>query len=203
MVLAACPQAYRAVLYFALLGSPMALAEHTSTYMDRPSFERVFAEYAPRVRAYFLRHGLHSSLADEVAQEVMISVWSNAERFDPEKGAMSTWVFAIARNRLIDSVRRLRRPEPDPDDPCWVGDRQSQEPSPERAVVEHARARELRGALERLPQEQRKVLEALYFDGQSMSELAASTGIPLGTIKTRARLALRALRQTVGAEGDE
>ncbi|HEX4340324.1 MAG TPA: sigma-70 family RNA polymerase sigma factor [Polyangiaceae bacterium] len=166
--------------------------------MKRPSFETIFAEYAPRVRAYFLRHGLNRSLADEVAQEVMISVWNNSDRFDPEKGAMSTWVFAIARNRLIDSVRRTRRPEPDPDDPCWIGDRQSQEPTPERATVELSRARKLRTALERLPLEQRKVLEALYFDGQSMSELAESSGTPLGTVKTRARLALKALRNHVG-----
>jgi RNA polymerase sigma-70 factor (ECF subfamily) len=197
------PLAYRGAPYFMPPGYLMALVEPTSTYMERPSFEQIFAEYAPRVRAYFLRHGLSRSLADEVSQEVMLSVWSNAERFDPEKGGMSTWVFAIARNRLIDSVRRMRRPEPDPDDPCWVGDRESQEPSPERAVVEHARARELRDALERLPLEQRRVLEALYFDGQSMSEFATNSGIPLGTIKTRARLALRALRRTVGAEGDQ
>lgn len=176
----------------------LALSRRTQTYMERPSFESIFVEYAPRVRAYFLRHGLNRSLADEVAQEVMISVWNNSERFDPEKGAMSTWVFAIARNRLIDSVRRSRRPEPDPDDPCWVGDRQSQEPTPERAAVEISRARTLRSALEQLPSEQRRVLEALYFDGQSMSELSASAGIPLGTVKTRARLALRALRQHIG-----
>jgi RNA polymerase sigma-70 factor (ECF subfamily) len=175
-----------------------AVSGNTPTYMKRPSFEAIFVEYAPRVRAYFLRHGLNRSLADEVAQEVMISVWNNSDRFDPEKGAMSTWVFAIARNRLIDSVRRTRRPEPDPDDPCWVGDRQSQEPTPERATVELSRARKLRTALERLPLEQRNVLEALYFDGQSMSELAESSGTPLGTVKTRARLALKALRNHVG-----
>jgi len=166
--------------------------------MERPSFESIFVEYAPRVRAYFLRHGLNRSLADEIAQEVMLSVWNHSDRFDPDKGAMSTWVFAIARNRLIDSVRKTRRPEPDPDDPCWVGDRQSQEPTPERAAVELSRARTLRNALARLPAEQRRVLEALYFDGQSMSELSAAAGIPLGTVKTRARLALRALREHIG-----
>jgi DNA-directed RNA polymerase specialized sigma24 family protein len=66
-------------------GYPIAQVEPTST-PERPSFERIFAEYAPRVRAYFLRHGLSPSLADEVSQEVMLSVWSNTERFDPEKG---------------------------------------------------------------------------------------------------------------------
>jgi len=171
--------------------------------MERPSFERIFAEYAPRVRAYFLKHGLNRSLADEVVQEVMLSVWNNEDRFDPEKGGLSTWVFTIARNRLIDSVRRQRRPEPDPDDPCWVGDRESQVPSPERATVELARARSLRSALEHLPAEQRRVLEGLYFEGMSMSELSSATGIPLGTIKTRARLALKALRQHMGDGGGE
>jgi RNA polymerase sigma-70 factor (ECF subfamily) len=185
-----------------VMGWWLAPRRRTSTYMERPSFESIFVEYAPRVRAYFLRHGLNRSVADEVAQEVMISVWNNSDRFDPERGAMSTWVFAIARNRLIDSVRKTRRPEPDPDDPCWVGDRQSQEPTPERATVELSRARILRSALVRLPAEQQRVLEALYFDGQSMSELALASGTPLGTVKTRARLALRALRQHLG-EGDE
>jgi RNA polymerase sigma-70 factor (ECF subfamily) len=108
---------------------------------------------------------------------------------------MSTWIFTIARNRLIDSVRRQKRPEPDPDDPCWVGDRQSDSPNPESATYALVRARGLRSALAELPAEQRRVLEGLYFDGLSMSELAEATGIPLGTIKTRARLALRALRQ--------
>jgi RNA polymerase sigma-70 factor (ECF subfamily) len=176
----------------------LSWALRCETFMERPSFESIFLEYAPRVRAYFIRHGLNRSVADEVVQEVMLSVWNHADRFDPDKGAMSTWVFAIARNRLIDSVRRTRRPEPDPDDPCWVGDRQSQEPTPERATVELSRARALRSALERLPAEQRRVLEALYFDGQSMSELSAASGIPLGTVKTRARLALRALREHIG-----
>jgi RNA polymerase sigma-70 factor (ECF subfamily) len=180
----------------------VALVERTSSHMERPSFERIFAEYAPRVRAYFLKHGLNRALADEVVQEVMLSVWNNCDRFDPEKGGLGTWVFTIARNRLIDSVRRQRRPEPDPDDPCWIGDRESQEPTPERATVELARARSLRGALVHLPLEQRRVLEGLYFEGMSMSELSTATGIPLGTIKTRARLALKALRLHMGEGGE-
>ncbi len=175
----------------------MPLLEAVPSPMERPSFEAIFAEYAPRVRAYFIRHGLNRSLAEEVVQEVMLSVWNHGDRFDPDKGAISTWVFTIARNRLIDSVRRQKRPEPDPDDPCWVGDRQSQVPTPELATAELGRARSLRRALELLPAEQRRVLEGLYFDGQSMSELSQATGIPLGTIKTRARLALRALRRHV------
>jgi len=168
--------------------------------VDRSKFDALFGEFAPRVRTYFIRRGLNPSLAEEVVQEVMLTVWNNADRFDPAKGSMSTWVFAIARNRLIDSVRRQKRPEPDPNDPCWVGEREDQVVTPELATVVRRRAESLRGALSALPLEQRRVLEALYFEGQSMSEVADATGIPLGTIKTRARLALRALREQVAKE---
>lgn len=169
-------------------------AERAPLAMDQSSFDQVFDEYAPRVRAYLVRHGLSRPLADEVVQEVMLTVWHRGDGFDPSKGSMATWVFTIARNRLIDSIRRKRRPEPDPEDPCWVGDREERAPSPETVTAQRERVRSLRVAFAALPAEQRRVLEALYFEGQSMSELSSSTGVPLGTVKTRARLALRALR---------
>jgi RNA polymerase sigma-70 factor (ECF subfamily) len=168
--------------------------------MDSSSFEQIFESYGPRLRAYFLRHGLSAAIADEAAQEVLLSVWHHSERFDAGKGSMSAWIFAIARNRLIDSVRRMRRPEPSADDPCWVGG--SAEPSPESATAALGRIESVRSALRSLPVEQLKVLEALYFEGQSMSEYADSSGTPLGTVKTRARLALKALRGRM-PEGEE
>lgn len=169
--------------------------------MDASSFERIFGQYAPRLRAYFTRHGLTASLADEAVQEVLLSVWHHSGRFDSERGSMSAWVFAIARNRLIDTVRRSKRPEPSVDDPCWVGGLDA--PSPESAAAERRRVEALRAALMSLPPEQKRVLEALYFEGQSMSEHAETTGTPLGTVKTRARLALRALRGRVPEAVDE
>lgn len=168
--------------------------------MDPSSFERIFERYAPRLRAYFTRHGLSRSVADEAAQEVLLSVWHHGESFDSERGSMSAWIFSIARNRLIDTVRRQRRPEPSPDDPCWVGGRGA--PSPELVAAERGRLDALRRALGSLPVEQRRVLEALYFEGKSMSEHAEASGTPLGTVKTRARLALRALRGQVSGEED-
>jgi RNA polymerase sigma-70 factor (ECF subfamily) len=169
--------------------------------MDASSFEQIFESYGPRLRAYFMRHGLSSALADEAAQEVLLSVWHHSERFDAERGSMSAWIFAIARNRLIDNVRRMRRPEPSADDPCWVGG--AQEPSPESATAVRGRVESVRDALKSLPVEQLKVLEALYFEGQSMSEYADASGTPLGTVKTRARLALRALRGRMPEGGEE
>ena len=99
--------------------------------MDRGEFDQTFAEYAPRVRSYLRRQGLSLPLAEEIVQEVMLTVWRESARFDETKGSMNTWVFTIARNRLIDSVRRKKRPEPDPEDPCWVGERNVRAPSPE------------------------------------------------------------------------
>ena len=171
--------------------------------MDRATFRQVFEHFAPRVRAYLVRQGLNASLADEVVQEVMLTVWNRAERFDPEKGSLGTWVFAIARNRLIDSIRRQRRPEPSPEDPCWVDVQHKAEPSPESAAFARGRVESLRAAFVRLPEEQRRVIEGLYFEGQSMSELSEKSGVPLGTVKTRARLALRTLRGHVGEGNDE
>jgi RNA polymerase sigma-70 factor (ECF subfamily) len=170
--------------------------------MDRTTFEQIFEHFAPRVRAYLIRQGLNASLADEVAQEVMLTVWHRSDRFDAEKGSIGTWVFAIARNRLIDSIRKQRRPEPNADDPCWVEGSEST-PSPESAAAHRGRVESLRRAFSVLPAEQRRVIEALYFEGQSMSELSEKSGIPLGTVKTRARLALRALRGRVGEGNDE
>lgn len=168
--------------------------------MDASSFERIFEHYAPRLRAYFARHGLAASVADDAAQEVLLSVWHHGEKFDSDRGSMSAWVFAIARNRLIDTVRRARRPEPSADDPCWVGGNDA--PSPELVAEERSRHEGLRKALSALPAEQLRVLEALYFEGQSMSEHAQASGTPLGTVKTRARLALKALRGRV-VEGED
>jgi RNA polymerase sigma-70 factor (ECF subfamily) len=178
-------------------------AERAPDGMDQSGFDRVFDEYAPRVRAYLVRHGLSRSLADEVVQEVMLTVWHHWDKFDPARGSMATWVFTIARNRLIDSVRRKRRPEPDPTDPCWVGDRDDRAPSPEAVTAQRQRVAALRVAFGTLPAEQRHVLEGLYFEGQSMSEFAEATGVPLGTVKTRARLALRALRGRIAERNDE
>ena len=169
--------------------------------MDASSFEQIFESYGPRLRAYFSRHGLSASLADEAAQEVLLSVWHHSSRFDAGRGSMSAWIFAIARNRLIDSIRRLHRPEPSADDPCWVGGNEA--PSPESATAARGRIDTVRRALRSLPVEQLKVLEALYFEGQSMSEYADTSGTPLGTVKTRARLALKALRGKMPEGGEE
>jgi RNA polymerase sigma-70 factor (ECF subfamily) len=170
--------------------------------MDGERFREVFSQYAPRIRGYFLRQGVGLASAEELVQEVMLTVWHRQGGFDPSKGSLATWIFTIARNRLIDNVRRQKRPEPDPADPCWVEGQLDQAISPELAAVRQGRVDSLKRALEKLPREQQSLVEALYFEGKSMSEVAESSGVPLGTVKTRMRRVLQMLREELPARGD-
>jgi RNA polymerase sigma-70 factor (ECF subfamily) len=101
-----------------------ASAEELMTAMakrrDRDAFVRLFELFGPRVKAYLIRQGADRATAEELAQDVMLTVWRRAALFDQNKAAVSTWVFTIARNRRIDTLRRVRRPEVDPEDPALV-----------------------------------------------------------------------------------
>ncbi len=164
---------------------------------DREAFALFFDRYAGRVKAFLISAGVAGQDADEVAQEVMVAVWRRADSFDPAKAAVSTWVFAIARNRRIDLFRRRSRPEPDPHDPLY-------QPDPEPGGMEALSAVQIqhlvRAALTHLPEEQRIVLRAAFFDGLSHAEVATRLDLPLGTVKSRIRLAFRALRDALGPD---
>ncbi|MEM1268145.1 MAG: sigma-70 family RNA polymerase sigma factor [Pseudomonadota bacterium] len=164
---------------------------------DRDAFGVFFGRYAGRVKAYLIAAGMPGADADEVAQEVMVAVWRRADSYDASKAGAATWVFTIARNRRIDLFRRRARPEPDPNDPLF-------QPDPEPSGLETVSAAQIqvlvRGALSGLPEEQRAVLRAAFFDGQSHAEVAERLDLPLGTVKSRIRLAFRHLRETLGEE---
>lgn len=163
---------------------------------DRGAFIALFERYAGRVKGYLMRTGANAADAEEIAQEVMIAVWRNAERFDPARAAASTWIFAIARNRRIDMARR-QRPGPDPDDPLLHPD-----PEPDAFDTLDAAEREarLRAAVAALGEDQRRVLVAAFYEGLSHSAIAAREGLPLGTIKSRIRLAFARLHAILGAD---
>lgn len=156
---------------------------------DRESFARLFRHFAPRVKAFLMKSGAAEALAEEVTQEVMATLWHKAHLFDPARASVATWVFTIARNRRIDALRRVRRPEPE--DVSW-----GPEPEPDQAdvmVLQQESAR-LGMALQALPEKQRELIEKAYFGDLSHREIAEQTGLPLGTIKSRIRLALERLR---------
>ena len=159
---------------------------------DRAAFAELFAYFAPRVKSFLMKSGASPDLAEECAQEVMVTLWNKAHLFDPTKASVSTWIFTIARNRRIDLLRKQKRPEPE--ELPW-----GPEPEPDQAeaIGLQQETEKLGQALATLPAEQRKLIERAYYGELSHSEIAAETGLPLGTIKSRIRLALDRLRHAM------
>lgn len=157
---------------------------------DRDAFAELFSYFAPRLKSFAMRGGADPTTAEELAQDAMTTVWRRAQSYDPAKAAVSTWIFTIVRNRRIDMLRREKRPELDPDEPALA-------PEPAPAGDDIVSAREtgemVREAIASLPADQRTVLELAFYGDQTHSEIAESLQLPLGTVKSRIRLALQKL----------
>ncbi|HCO99856.1 MAG: RNA polymerase subunit sigma [Alphaproteobacteria bacterium] len=166
---------------------------------DRSSFVALFRHFAPRVKSYMLRLGSEDSQAEELAQETLATVWRKANRYDPTRAAASTWIFTVARNLRIDAFRRANRPELDPEDPALVPDAP---PLGDAVVEQKQNAERIRSALSALPDEQRKVLHMSFFESKTHSEIAVALGLPLGTVKSRIRLAFGRMKASIG-DSDE
>ncbi len=158
---------------------------------DRGAFEMLFAHFAPRIKAYLLKLGSGPGLADDLAQEAMLTLWRKAALFDPARASAATWVFTIARNLRIDAIRRERRPDFDPDDPALVPDG---EPAADSVLMREDDEAKLRLALKDLSPEQAQVIQMSFFADKPHSQIAAELGLPLGTVKSRLRLAMAHIR---------
>ncbi len=156
---------------------------------DQSAFVDLFRHFAPRVKAFLMKSGASESLAEECTQEVMATLWRKAHLFDPARASVATWIFTIARNRKIDALRKQRRPEPE--DLTWGPEA---EPDQEDVMTLQQESERLTQALDQLPEKQRDLIRKAYFGDLSHSEIAEQTGLPLGTIKSRIRLALEKLR---------
>ena len=161
-------------------------------HKDKEAFAEIFAYFAPRVKSFLMKSGASPDLAEECTQEVMATLWNKCHLFDPTKASVSTWIFTIARNRKIDLLRKQRRPEPE--DLPWGPEA---EPDQTDVIGLQQETEKLGEALATLPPEQRKLIEKAYYGDLSHSEIAAETGLPLGTIKSRIRLALERLRHNM------
>lgn len=156
---------------------------------DRAAFGELFRHFAPRVKAFLIKSGTDGGMAEECAQEVMATLWNKAHLFDPSRASVATWVFTIARNKRIDMLRKQRRPEPE--DVVWGPD---SEPDASDIVELQQENDRLSQAIAGLPMKQKELIEKAYYKDLSHSEIAAETGLPLGTIKSRIRLALEKMR---------
>ena len=160
---------------------------------DRAAFAQLFRRYAPKIKGHLLARGAAVGAADELTQEVMLIVWRKAGLYDASRGSVAAWLYTISRNFLFHTTRAERRrkaestlesafPEPAPP------------PTSEQALLAAEAGRALTVSLAQLPAEQREILEGAYWRGQTLQECAEERQLPLGTVKTRVRLALERLR---------
>ncbi len=174
------------------------LVTAVATKRDRYAFARLFDFFAPRIYAYLLRLRLEPGVADEITQDVMTTLWQKADLFDPTKSSVGTWLFRIARNRRIDLLRRDRE---DAMEEARSADTPDPAPAPDDSLDMSQREARIRTALKVLPSEQLDLVRLAFFEGLSHGEIATQTGLPLGTVKSRLRLAFTRLRRALESEG--
>lgn len=164
---------------------------------DRAAFARLFAHFAPRVKRYLMQGGSPEALAEELAQDALAAVWRKAALFDPAQAAASTWIFTIARNLRVDALRRKHGIESGESGAEAIDfDRFEADQPPADESLHAARLGErLHAALAELPPEQVQVLRLSFFEDEPHARIAAELGIPLGTVKSRVRLAVAQLRR--------
>lgn len=167
------------------------LLQRVANAADQAAFRELYQNYGPRVKAYMMRQGADAGTAEDLAQETLLTVWRRASLYAPEKGSVATWIFTIARNLRID---RLRRSVPWQALPEEHAELAADEPTPDEAVASRQVDDAVRAALDTLPPEQREVVVLAYIEGLSHSEIAQRLKTPIGTVKSRMRIAYQKVR---------
>ena len=161
----------------------------------KASFARIFGYFAPRLRSYALKQLGNEALAMELVQDTMSNVWQKAHLFNSEKGSPSTWIFTIARNIRFDMLRKVQnRKEDICADDLWPVLCEQTPDQNETSLDEQVTLEQIGHLFDELPEKQKVVIEAIYIDGKSQQEIADELAIPLGTVKSRTRLALQRLK---------
>lgn len=168
-----------------------ALLLRVARDQDRSAFGALFGHFGPRVKSYLMKLGADPSTAEDLMQEVMLAVWRRASTYDPTQAGVATWVFTIARNKRIDALRRGPRPDFDPTDPALVPE---PPPSPDHEASAAQWEIAIAEAVAAMPREQAEMIRLAYFEDISHSDISEKLGLPLGTVKSRLRLAMARLR---------
>jgi RNA polymerase sigma-70 factor (ECF subfamily) len=161
---------------------------------DRVAFEELYRRYTRPVLGLALRRLGDRGRAEDAVQDAFTAIWRSAGSYDSERGQGGAWLYTVARNAIVDGVRKA--PEP----PVDVPERPSLEIGPDEQAEASWLTWRVHGAIERLPEHERPVIELAYWGGLSQSEIASFLGIPLGTVKTRTRSALARLADVLEQE---
>lgn len=172
---------------------------------DRKAFYEFFQHFAPMIKGYFLSKSgasMNESMADELIQEVMLKVWQKADKFDSSKSAASTWLFTLARNTRIDMIRRQAKHnlEVIETEDIWPDD---EEASPVARLQQNRDEKKILHSLSQLPIEQAQVVRKVYLEGKTHTTVSEELQLPLGTVKSRLRLALVRMRLVFGQHSHE
>lgn len=167
---------------------------------DRQAFTRLFEHFAPRIKGFMLRGGCSAELAEEIAQETGVALWRKAALFKPGQASVSTWVFTIARNLRIDLHRRQPDAAPlsEEDQERWLAQDAPATDRPEERAAAQQQLQRVREAMMQLPEEQALVVRLSFFEDHPHAEISRALDIPLGTVKSRMRLAAVQLRRLLG-----
>ena len=177
---------------YAILAVPTGILSAeliTEIQRDRDAFAALFDHFAPRLKGFIIRSGASAHQAEEIVQDVMLTIWRKAATFDPHRAQVSAWIYQIARNRQIDIARKESRPMPEE-----LREEPGSEPDASQILALEQEAGQLKQALTKLNPEQREIIEKAYLGDLTHKEISAQTGLPLGTIKSRIRLGLERLR---------
>jgi RNA polymerase sigma-70 factor, ECF subfamily len=170
------------------------LLQRVAEQHDVDAFRQLYQAFGPRVKAYMMRQGADADTAEELAQETLLTVWRKARLYAVDKGSATTWIYTIARNLRIDKLRREFAWQELPE---GHEETASDDPLPDEAVSAAERQIRVRTALAQLPSDQHEVVALSYLEGLSHSEIADRLNLPLGTVKSRMRLAYQKIRETV------
>jgi RNA polymerase sigma factor (sigma-70 family) len=166
---------------------------------NKQAFAALFKHFAPKVKGFLMRSGSNEALAEELTQETMVTVWRKASSFKAGHASVSTWIFTIARNRRISHFRRLPLADSFDETGLWSVEEHATDDreAPEDRMFIDQRERSVRSALAELPSAQAQILRLSFFDEQAHATIAQELGIPLGTVKSRIRLAVNQLRRAL------
>jgi RNA polymerase sigma-70 factor (ECF subfamily) len=179
----------------AVAQNPAAWITAIAASADRAAFAALFAFFAPRIKTMLMRSGASADTGEDIAQETLLAVWRKAAYFDPDRASAAAWIYTIARNIRIDRLRQHQRAK------LYALQETVEPEEPDRpdAVLSSAqRAERVRAALSQIPQEQVQVLQLSFFEGRAHGDIAQQLDLPLGTVKSRLRLAMNRLRHLLG-----